>query len=147
MQAHANFWCLPFLPFRGALGSGMLTLPCQIGNPIACLEAQWSRPAQGSSHPGHPLPNQMTNHDLSTTSQTTANLVKLITLVPMIEFKGLTRPTNHDSRLVGQLVNTVTIVFTAAWRGAATHHSHLYSVYGARCGDVIHTSAWRIHTL
>ena len=108
MQAHANFWCLPFLPFRGALGSGMLTLPCQIGNPIACLEAQWSRPAQGSRHPGHPLPNQMTNHDLSTTSQTTANLVKLITLVPMIEFKGLIRLTNHDSRLVEQLVNTVT---------------------------------------
>jgi hypothetical protein len=26
----------------------------------------------------------------------------------MIEFKGLTRLTNHDSRLVGQLVNTVT---------------------------------------
>jgi hypothetical protein len=46
----------------------------------------------------------MTNHDLLTTSQTTRNLVKL-TLVPMVEFKGLARPTNHDqSKIAGKIL-------------------------------------------
>jgi len=60
------------------------------------------------------------------------------------------KPSEHDLKVLATLV-CISALIHSFYGGVARRGdpppSHLYSVYGARRGDAIHTSAWRIHTL